>query len=294
MHEKLSQAVKLYDQILSQQVSQPRWRTSHTGPVNLGQYHQPHQHYTTAIAPNGYYQWNPQTSPSQVLYQPNSAHAAKPISNQITQVSPTLQENQLQYVPNPQPQPQQSFHHTHVEYHPSQSTVAPIASAALPPAIQSPTYSQPTYAAMQPVHQSTPIISSPTNTPQSPPPLSHYQAPSTHFSPQQQSAPAGAALVRHNTMAYPSSPPALSPLHMARSNTISSSFSQPHRPPQQAFQNLPAAAMVSPLPPAPATLPQFPSVPTSVPQPTYSIYNSSLPSGFEQKEERKEALLIDL
>jgi growth factor-regulated tyrosine kinase substrate len=288
MHEKLSQAVKLYDQILSQQVSQPRWRTSHTSPVNLGQYHQPHQHYTTA---NGYYQWNPQTSPSQVLYQPNSAHAAKPISNQITQVSPTLQENQLQYVPNPQPQPQQSFRHTHAEY---QSMVAPIASAALPPAIQSPTYSQPTYAAMQPV-QSTPTILSPMNTPQSPPPLSHYQAPSTHLSPQQQSAPVDATLVRHNTVAYPSSPPALSSFHLGRSNTISSSFSQPHRPPQQAFQNLPAAAaMVSPLPPAPATLPQFPSVPTSVPQPTYSIYTSSMPSGFEQKEERKEVLLIDL
>ncbi len=285
MHEKLSQAVKLYDQILSQQVSQPRWRTSQTGPVNLGQYHQPHQPYTNAIAPNGYFQWNQQTSPSQVLYQPTSAPAAKPISNQITQVSPTLQENQLQYVSNPQLyQPQQSFHKTHMEYHPSQSMVAPIA----PSAIQLPTYSQPTYAAMQPV-QSTPTISSPMNTPQSPPPLSQYQVPST----QQQSAPVGATLVRHNTVAYPSSPPALSSFHLARSNTISSSISQPQRP-QQAFQNLPAAAIVSPLPPAPVTLPQFPSVPTSVPQPTYSIYSSSMPSGFEQNEERKEALLIDL
>jgi growth factor-regulated tyrosine kinase substrate len=45
---------------------------------------------------------------------------------------------------------------------------------------------------------------------------------------------------------------------------------------------------------SPAVMPQFPSVPTAAPEPTYSMHASTIPSGFEQKEGRKEALLIDL
>ncbi|EEB92803.1 hypothetical protein MPER_08635, partial [Moniliophthora perniciosa FA553] len=51
MHDKLSQAVKLYDQLLSQQVAQPRWRSP---PASAAPY-QPTQ--TGYAAVNGSSQW---------------------------------------------------------------------------------------------------------------------------------------------------------------------------------------------------------------------------------------------
>ena len=285
MHDKLSQAVKLYDQILTQQVSHSPWRTTS---------HNVQSHpYTPNAAPNGYTpaQWSPQVSPtSQIQYRPfgEPQAAGRVMSPPIQPVS----INQPQYVPYP---PLQAPYQAEQSQF---STNVPVTIA--PPTIHSLSYTQPSTS-----YQSTPVAK-PASLPQSPPPIVQYQQPQSRPqipSPQQrqqqqrqqqqqqQQQSIGSNLVRHNTVAYnlPSAPSVPTPSlshQLGRSNTVVGA-SVPQRPlhyQTQAHSQLSSAAV----------LPQFPSVPTSAPEPTYSMHAQSMSTGFEQKEERKEALLIDL
>jgi len=279
MHEKLSQAVKLYDQILTQQVSHPRWRTTSLGP-------QSHQAYTaTNTAPNGYTQWSPQKSPThQLQYRPFEPAATERMTSPAIQ-TPSLPMNQPQYV-HPYQQ-QQAYQVEQPQY--MISTNVPV---SIPPPVQSLSYAQPpsSYLPSSPL-QSTPTPK-PASLPQSPPVIQYQQQlrPQIPSLPQQTNVPAvGSTLVRHNTVAYhnPSSPPvptSSSAYHLGRSNTV---IGTPQRSLHQAHN------VVNPQTAGTAVLPQFPSVPTSVPEPTFSIHAPTITSGFEH-EERKEALLIDL
>ncbi|KAG8220716.1 hypothetical protein J3R82DRAFT_3046 [Butyriboletus roseoflavus] len=100
MHEKLSQAVKLYDKLLTDQLSHPTWHraspeqarapTLPTGPAYIP------NGYAQSQGPNGYNQWVP-SSPS---YAPLRGNAA---SSQVPQ-SPTAQTSfQPSYAPPPPP-----------------------------------------------------------------------------------------------------------------------------------------------------------------------------------------------
>lgn len=262
MHEKLSRAVKLYDQILTQQVSQPRWRTTSLGA-------QSHQAYTaTTVAPNGYAgQWSPQTSPSHLHYRPFGEPEA---AEQVT--SPAIQTSSL---PVDQPQYPLPYQPQHALYNagPPQFTSVPV---SIPPRIPS------SYLPSSSL-QSTPTAKLPQSRP---------QPPSLQWQPTVPAA--GPNLVRHNTVAYNSSPPAaISPSyqHLGRSNTAIGASA-----PQRSLQHYQPSVQNAARPPSnPVDLPQFPSVPTSMPElTTYSMHTSPISSGFEHNEERKEALLIDL
>jgi growth factor-regulated tyrosine kinase substrate len=181
--------------------------------------------------------------------------------------------------------------------------VSSNAPVSIPPPTQPLSYTQPSTSSYLPSSslQSTPIAK-PALLPQSPPPpIMQYQQqqPRLQLPPlqqQQHSVPSvGSNLARHNTVAYnnPPSTPAstVSPAHhhhLARSNTVGASVSQR---PLHYQQQAPVHNVINPQASAPAVWPQFPSVPTAAPEPTYS---TAIPSGFERKEERKEALLIDL
>ena len=282
MHEKLSQAVKLYDQLLSEQVAHPRWRTTSTAYNTFG--YQPQQAYpAAAVSPNGYGQWSgPQVSPS-----PYQAPSEVASGSQVSHMSSPL------HATHPDSQPQH-YQQQVLQQQPMMATNVPV---SIPAPIQSPSYSLPTNSTSHAIQHNQAMQLSPA-IPQSPPPA----PPASQYplrSPPAPSFQPPSSLARHNTVNYRSLPsgPAPSSPHLARSSTVAYSVSQRPlhhvHPQQQQQQQQPAQHVaVSPLPAAPTNLPQFPSVPTSAPQPTYSMYGSSLP--FKPNEERKEALLIDL
>ncbi|CAA7267700.1 unnamed protein product [Cyclocybe aegerita] len=312
MHDKLSQAVKLYDQILSQQVAAPRWRTSSAVPVSPTAYQQPQQSHTGYVpngyAPNGYAPWTAQGQPTQAGYQgspepqtsPRMASATSPsqeqpvysLTSRPESVQPQWYQQQQQQQPPASYQPQ---------YASSTVSAPPVSSPAPPASLQSPTYAQ--YQQQYNAPSTTTPSFTPAALPQSPPPAppAQYQPPTPQAPAFQPSsiavAPGSPSLARHNSVAYaPSATPSSQQQQatLARSNTVASHAPsqfqrqqyQAQPPPPQQYQQPAVRA-----PQGPVALPQFPSAPTAAPQPTYSMYSSS---GFEQKEERKEALLIDL
>ncbi|KAJ3515653.1 hypothetical protein NLJ89_g1623 [Agrocybe chaxingu] len=295
MHEKLSQAVKLYDQILSQQVAAPRWRTSSAAPVSPTAYQQPLQSLASyapngyapnGYAPNGYAPWTAQGQPTQAGYQgspepqtsPRMAFATSPsqeqpvygLTSRPESVQPQWYQQQHQQQASYQPQAEP-------QYAPSTASAPPVSSPAPPASIQSPTYAQYQQQYNAP---STTTPFTPAALPQSPPP-----APPAPVSATYTSSSGLPALIY-------TPPSQQQQANLARSNTVASYAPsqrqqyQAQPPPPQQYQQPAVQA-----PPAPVALPQFPTAPTAAPQPTYSMYS---PSGFEQKEERKEALLIDL
>ncbi|KAF9042153.1 hypothetical protein BJ165DRAFT_1372253 [Panaeolus papilionaceus] len=293
MHDQLSQAVKLYDQILSQQVAQPRWRSSAAAAPSTPSYQQQYAPPQTAAPATGYQQWTPPVQTPAPYSAPVEAHR-EPASPHMAYSSPPP-DVQYGLASRPQTQAPQW------QSQPSQPVYQPPATQhlATPPVSMQPSiHIQPQYqqfAAYNPAASAPALVSPPISAPPSIP-----QSPqASHVIP-----PATPSLTRHNTVAY-AAPPAH---NLARSNTVASSsmqrqpqapqFQAPPPPPAQ-YQPQPATSQpqyqqqqpsyttVS-APPAPTSLPQFPSVPTEVPQPAYSLY------GFEHKEERKEAMLIDL
>ena len=254
MNNKLAQAVKLYDHILTQQVSQPTWRQQTTSPVgqHYGQWNQGPS--AVAVQP-------PQTPAAQLWHQPASAYAPPQAYQASTRVeapySPPSQQAWVQpsYMPSdtspPVPAAQVNPHYQSVPTPqspvPQQYQYAqPIQPVSIqPPAAPAPV---PAPAPTRPQQQETPVPVRPPTVQQqvsSPPPV-HQQAPS-----------------RHNTLAHAvyGPPPTISPQQYA------------HRPA-----------------PAPA-LPSFPSVPTAPPTIPYGSYESAS-SAVEQP--KKEALLIEL
>ncbi|KAJ3542593.1 hypothetical protein NM688_g5957 [Phlebia brevispora] len=216
MHEKLSQAVKLYDKLLTEQVSHPPWRSA-TQPAATGYAPQ----YQAPAAP--YKQWSqPATvgSPQMQTVQPSyfPAQAQPPVPEQQSSLPPSGA-----YVTSPvseqyaQPQSYQSASVQPVsvpQYAPPVPVAVPVAS---PPAVQSP-ISQPQMA----------------------PPVAPVQSP-----------PSQAPLSRHNTVssAYPSMPaPPVNPQtkYLARANSIS------HTHTSSQLQQLQQTNIPQPLPNFPA------------------------------------------
>ncbi|KAG6916918.1 hypothetical protein DXG01_004679 [Tephrocybe rancida] len=289
MHDKLSQAVKLYDKLLTEQVEHPRWRS----PAAAAASHQP----------NGYSQWASPVPASSSAYQAQAEPSRSPLSPQISHAEyqptqPTYAPSQpytapvswqttppVQHVPPvtvpsapvfsqpqspPEPQRRPSYMEPPQQYQPytvPTPTLPPVSLSPQPyqPHITSPLsfQAQPQYAASPP-----------------PPPPQQQQQPQQPFALPHASPP----LSRHKTVSFASAPPPPA-AHVTRSNTISAQPRQQYQHQQQA-----------PPPPAPEpvhALPEFPVAPTLAPQ-SYPMYGPSVPSGFAPPEERKEALLIDL
>ncbi|KAJ8088873.1 Vacuolar protein-sorting-associated protein 27 [Marasmius tenuissimus] len=294
MHDKLSQAVKLYDQLLSQQVVHPRWRSpqSSTAPYQ----HPNHTGYAPQVnghqsqwTPNGY-QEPPRdvktpTPQSQPWY--NNAQQTHHVQHGAPPVS---QPQYAQYNAEPQPQP--------TPYHQPMSPVpqpqsAPIVSQPYtsqtpqPTIPHSPSLSRQNTISYSPQHAPLPSTSpglARSHTISHPPQQQQYQVPQPQApqSPAQQysSPPPSQA---HQSYSQPSSAPIQSQPQYQQP--------QPTQPQYQQPQYLPSS------PPAPSvtSLTQFPTAPTSAPQ-AFSMYGptTGLPTGVAQTEERKEALLIDL
>ncbi|KAJ7630340.1 hypothetical protein FB45DRAFT_915237 [Roridomyces roridus] len=284
MHDKLSQAVKLYDKLLTEQVVQPRWRSPQPA---VNQAYQPSYAPAQGTTVNGYSQWQPAPA----------APDAPPQSQQQSQYTPRHESAQPQWFQHqPQyaePQHQAQYVQTPTQYAqsppppaPSQPQYQPGPSQPLPPVSYAPQpqSQQPSAPAFQ--HQPTYA---------SPPPQQQYApAPTSHLPPQSHSP----TLSRHNTVAYstPSSPPVDNSAYLARSNTLSHPAQQvPPQPVQQQYQHQSPAPQQPQYTPAPQpSLPVFPVAPTSAPQSSFSMYAPSMiPTALPQPE-RKEALLIDL
>ncbi|KXN86152.1 Vacuolar protein sorting-associated protein 27 [Leucoagaricus sp. SymC.cos] len=162
MHDKLSQAVKLYDQILTEQVMHPRWRASRSPPRQF----QP----LSSTSTSNYTQWQ---APSQ------------------TPVPQPPQTPQTQYTPQPPPiQQQQQYipptqHHVASPPPPMQQTLQRSQSLISAPPPRQPTTYTPspmaTIASAPPPQQSTPVAYT---QPAPPPPAQTYTA--TPQPPQQQ------------------------------------------------------------------------------------------------------------
>ncbi|KAI9065794.1 ubiquitin binding protein [Trametes sanguinea] len=278
MHEKLSQAVKLYDKLLTEQLSRPAWRAApaqqQDGPSSAyGSQYQP-------VNGTAYQQWQP--APQQ----------------QVQQVSsPVLQAQTPSYFSAAAPAPQAAgpAYEQHSQQQMYQAQATPVLSPRSP-SIASQQYAQEgaPYSAMSPPpvsvqHQyataapsaSLPVSYQPTPaTPsQSSQPSQPQQAPPQH---PQYAPPASPSLTRHNTVSYQATSPAPA-AYLARSNTLAPapSHSHSHSHTTHQLQQLQQTSV---------PLPSFPQVPSSPPQiGGYAGYSAGPP-----EPERKEALLIDL
>ncbi|KAF8627273.1 hypothetical protein AX17_006318 [Amanita inopinata Kibby_2008] len=300
MHEKLSQTVKLYDQLLTEQVIHPRWRPAQ--PANAYHARAPS---VNGVPSNLQPQWTgnaqgtltgyvPTDAPQSTWYPPQQqAQYAQPDG----QYSPNVPISSPQAVSSP-PQLQQYSEVSQIHY----SGPTPTPNQAVRPfSIQSQ------------------VIPSMANAVKSPPPGAIHQDFNTPFTePQHPSL----SLARSNSVSssYATSPPSASG-HLTRSNTVSfppgrtyqqampnaqtpqqhyrHHSQQPQRmyptPQQQQHQQQQTFIASPPAPPTSTapTMPHFPSVPTTLPQ-VGQMYGPSIPTGVAQTEERKEALLIDL
>ncbi|KAF7306314.1 Vacuolar protein sorting-associated protein 27 [Mycena indigotica] len=290
MHDKLSQAVKLYDKLLTEHVVQPRWQSPQ--PAVNGQY--------APYAPQQQ-QW-PQSAPPQQTEQ--SHYYAQPQQPQFTgsqtQYQAQYAVQQPQYAPSPPVQPYSATpalppvqQQQYQQAGPSQSmTFAPQPQVAQSSGPSLATYTQSPPPPPQTLQHSSPSAQ-PTaySLPQSPVPAQpQYSAPPHSHSP---------TLSRHNTVAASSSPSATAATYLSRSNTVAAGTHHPvmQRQPsvqhvyQQPTQQYPT---VSSPPPAPIqTLPAFPVAPTSTPQ-TYSMYAPNMIAPTTIPTQKEAAPLIEL
>lgn len=237
MHEKLSEAVKLYDKHLTAQLSHPQWRAAPSvQPSYTPQYQQPASQYG---------QWS--------------------IPPQATPASPPMQNGQLSYY-TPERQPVMTNDtpvHVQPISQPGPSTpdyngYAQPYNVASPPPVTIPQYTG--YQVETP--QSTPIpVQSPPPAAQvqqyqvpipRPPTLAPAAQPSTALLPQ-------TSLARHNTVSSLAHPPQNKGLY--RANTMSHA-------PQQLHQLQHTSV--------PQQLPNFPVAPTAAPQ-GYQAYSTPAP-----------------
>ena len=254
MHEKLSEAVKLYDKLLTEQVSHPSWRAAaspipvaatyqQTPTASYGQWSIPPQQAAASQTPSSYLSSPPATADRQ----PPTATASYGTSPAPNLVSVPLQSPRTEFtqqqpymVTSPPPvavsQYQTPFPHS-AEVH------AP--SVSIQPSLQ---YQSSPYGAQ--VNQQ--LAPSPSAIVASPPPLS-----------------------RHNTVVSHSPAP---PLAQAKPLVRSSTVSYSHTP--QQLQQLQQTHVPQPLP-------NLPAAPTAPPQ-AYDSYVTP------RQEPQREALLIDL
>ncbi|GLB36715.1 putative component of the ESCRT-0 complex which is the sorting receptor for ubiquitinated cargo proteins at the multivesicular body (MVB) and recruits ESCRT-I to the MVB outer membrane [Lyophyllum shimeji] len=325
MHDKLSQAVKLYDKLLTEQLAHPRWRS----PQPAATSYQPAE--TSYGTLNGYSQWASQMPATAAAYHAQPEPSQPPQSPQASYSS-----HSPQYAPS-QPYaapPRSQWHQQPAQpiQHSSPAPVVPAAPTFSPPqSPQAPQRRQSQYVEQQYQSYATPAPSHP----QTLPPVTlnpqQYQAPATTSPLSFQAAPAPPAqtqsqyaaspppppppqqqtqlqqqqqqqhaatdvphspnlnLNRHKSVSYAASPPPAPPVngHVTRSNTVAS-----HPPRQQQRQHQQPQQQVTP----PSALPHFPVAPTSNPQ-TFPLYGPPITASLappQPPEERKEALLIDL
>lgn len=292
MHEKLSQAVKLYDKLLTEQLSRPAWRAGPSAAPYSPQYQQVNGTYSQwqpelqaqqvpstpaqAAPPASYYA----PTPSAPAPQPNGAYMNSPTSEQAPQSMYQTQATSI--VPPSSPPTQQRYGQEGLPY-----------SALSPPPVSVPLYGT-TPAPAPPVSYQTVPPSQPVAASAPPPPPvqqyqsqppqqlqpQQYQQPYQQPQQQQQShVPSAPSLSRHNTFSgyQPAqAPAALANTYLGRSNTVSASS---HTSSQ--LQHLQQMSV---------PLPSFPQVPNTPPQiQGYAGYSTGPP-----EPERKEALLIDL
>ncbi|TFK57735.1 ubiquitin binding protein, partial [Heliocybe sulcata] len=293
MHDKLSEAVKLYDQILTRQVSHPPWRAATaTAPASATYAPQ------APLASGSYTQWTPtqpvqapQGQPMSPAYQqppvppqpvyasstpsgyesyrsPSDLQQAAPVASpppmtaaQLPQASPehAWQSYQQQYAPPTQqqyapPSATPSVHSNSAPY-PSETSAASLETTPKAPPASLPLPQSPPALHSQHLYSNM-IRSSPT-------PSSHLRSPSVP------------TLSRHNTISYTAvtSPPPVMDSSLSRHNTVhSQSYVHQPQPYQQHGHH--------------ASMPSFPIAPTAPPAMPYG-------PGLERGEQ-KEALLIDL
>ncbi|OJA13465.1 hypothetical protein AZE42_04415 [Rhizopogon vesiculosus] len=265
MHDKLSQAVKLYDKLLTEQVSRPTWRRSpqqtHPPAVTMRQ--------STQTPANGYTQWAPSHQPASSISSPVFAPPRTDSAQYAPQ--PLVSRPPLSAVPESDPQPQ--YAHYSQPYAsevpgPSQHPTPPLQPQQIPQFTSPPTsvsYLPPQTPASPPIpaHQpvSIPQFATAPLAPSQPPPAPQPIA--------QPHTPQSPTLARHHTVstrAAMSSPPAA---QLTRASTLS------HAPRPQYQQ------------PTQPQLPQFPTAPTTAPQ-------SYAPSPPTTIPERREEMLIEL
>lgn len=278
MHEKLSQAVKLYDKLLTDQVSHPTWRRSpqqvHPTTVPVRQ--------STQTPVNGYNQWAPSNHHASSVSSPVLAPPRTDSAQYAPQ--PLISRPTLSTVPESEPQYNhyaagQSQSYTSEVPGPSQHLTAPLASLPAPPQPQQPPHftSPPLTASYLPqLAPASPTI--PVNQPVSIPQFANTPTPSQPPPPAPALqpmvpplAPPMPALARHHSVSARTtiSPP---PAPLARSSTVSRASRPQYQQPLQ------------------PQLPQFPSAPTAAPQ-SFDLYAPSAPTTIP---ERREELLIDL
>ncbi|KIK43851.1 hypothetical protein CY34DRAFT_803355 [Suillus luteus UH-Slu-Lm8-n1] len=279
MHEKLSQAVKLYDKLLTDQVSHPTWRRSpqqvHPTTIPVRQ--------STQTPVNGYSQWAPSNHHASSISSPVFSPPRTDPAQYAPQ--PLISRPTLSTVPESEPQydhyaagPSQP--HTSEVPGPSQHLTAPLASLPAPPQPQQPPHftSPPLTASYLPQHTpASPTI--PVNQPVSISQFANTPTPSQPPPPPAPAlqpmvpplAPSMPSLVRHHSVSARTtiSPP---PVPLARSSTVSHASRPQYQQPLQ------------------PQLPQFPSAPTAAPQ-SFDLYAPSAPTTIP---ERREELLIDL
>ncbi|KAH7920490.1 ubiquitin binding protein [Leucogyrophana mollusca] len=303
MHDKLSQAVKLYDKLLTEQISHPTWsrstpaNRSATSPTNTQQSAQ------GPIAIKDTNTWGqPYAAPAVAspVYGPSRTDLAR-------YASPQIRNSQPIYALAPPNQPEYQQHHAQYEgAGPSRPYPPEMANGQAQQTWSqqigdSSQYAQPSQSGLaslpsQQYNGPQASFYQPTSAPpptQSPQPLSipssntvvHLpptlpQAPSRLATQPPQPPPATSFLARHNTVAGPERT-ALSPRPHTNTN-LGRSSSVSHPPKHQQHVQAP-----------PPSLPQFPVAPTSAPQ-TFDMYGPSVPSGIASPPERREELLIDL
>ncbi|GBE78601.1 Vacuolar protein sorting-associated protein [Sparassis crispa] len=291
MHEKLSEAVKLYDKLLTEQVSRPAWRTPSVAPQTTGYQSGYNPRYQ---ADGSYSHWTPE---AQTQRQTAQAHAEpsyfsayrdqSAIANGAYVTSPSADPYVHAYQPQQQSPPEVPRQFSQDQAQPQFAAMSPVtvpqygAQAQLqtpaPPPIAVP-YPPPVAAPVQPPasFQSPSLTSIPPPVQVQSPPVPFTQ-PQPPVPPMQspilapQPPPPTSTLTRHNTLSSPPAPAANAYVHRNNAPSYTS----------QQLQQLQQIAVPA------AHLPHFPVAPTSSPQ---SFVAFSPPV----EPERKEALLIDL
>lgn len=288
MNNQLSQAVQLYDQLLSQQVAQPRWRSAepyaaapyqgaqmgYAPPVNgYGQWAPPNG-YVQAAAPNGY----AQTS-APIGYAQTSPPVGYPVSAPPPQPSyfPPQEANipaqQSWYTQHPAEQTHQaSAPHassSHTAYQTSSQTPVPQALPSpqqqhhAPASLQQFPYqtSSPTPAPTSPQQYSAPAPVQQFSSPPPPQQQQQYSAPTPTPAPpipSTQLTRSSPVLSRQSTVSYAPSAAPQPAASLARSHTLANPHSPrtpqsyyPSQTPSQPYANQPPRQFT-----APAEVPQ--------------------------------------
>jgi len=268
MNDKLAQAVKLYDHILTQQVSRPIWRQQTASP--------PSQPFS---------QWNYDQTPT------SAQPAHTPLNESWSQSSPTYGSSQPH-----QPPVNAGPSYAPPSHPPPQTLTQPgyVSSVASPPPMTATSQTSPQYHSVPTPHH---LASQQFQYAHQIQPVSIQQPPArvpAHVIPppqQQQPAPVAAQFtpVQHHIASHPfahhrqqSLPQPQPQPTLSRHNTVGHAARIPSQPLQQHY------------PPAPVpvpTLPNFPSVPTAPPSVPYGSYDGASPV---VEQPKKEALLIEL